>query len=307
MSPFDVIGVGASSLDFVCRLPAYPEPTGPKAKLAITSYERSPGGQTATALAACAALGLRAAYVGTMSRDENGAFVRAALERRGVDVSRAILREAPNPFAVILVADAAAGGGERIVLWKRPEGMSLMPEDVPPGLASLTRLIHVDDVSIDAAIAAARAGAAAGVPVTSDIEKVQPGTRDLIEAVTVPIFAEHVPRELTGEPDLEAALRALRRRQSGMLCVTLGAEGAALLVGDQLIRQPAFPVPAVDTTGAGDVFRAGFIYALLRGDAPPEILRFACAAAAVSCTRAGAIAGVPSLDEVDALLRGSGC
>ena len=60
-------------------------------------------------------------------------------------------------------------------------------------------------------------------------------------------------------------------------CVTLGARGAAMLAGDRLIRQPAFPVDVIDTTGAGDVFRAGFIYAMLRGDSPEGMLRFACA------------------------------
>ena len=85
--------------------------------------------------------------------------------------------------------------------------------------------------------------------------------------------------------------------------MTLGvARRALMLDGDRFIRQGAFPVDVIDTTGAGDVFRAGFIYALLRGDTPGEILRFACAAAAVSCTRRGAIASVPDLDAVNALL-----
>ena len=65
---------------------------------------------------------------------------------------------------------------------------------------------------------------------------------------------------------------------------------------------PAFRVDAVDTTGAGDVFRAGFIYALLRGWPTDDILRFANAAAAVSCTRLGALGGIPSLEEVEALV-----
>ncbi len=66
---------------------------------------------------------------------------------------------------------------------------------------------------------------------------------------------------------------------------------------------PAFAVDAVDTTGAGDVFRAAFIYALLQGTPPLEILRFAAAAAAVSCTREGALTSVPSLTDVQHLLR----
>ena len=299
---FDVVGVGANSTDFVYRLPAYPEPAGPLSKIRISSYERSPGGQTATALSACAALGLRTSYVGTISTDDNGAFIRAALLRRGVDLSRAISRKAPNAFAVILVGEAAATGGERIVLWDRAAGMALTPADLPADLAASARLVHVDDVDVDAAIAAGRAGIAAGLPVTSDIEAVRPKTETLLDAVTIPIFAEHVPGELTGERDLERALRALRQRHAGMLCVTLGARGAVLLAGDRFIRQPAFAVDAVDTTGAGDVFRAGFIYALLKDDAPEAILRFACAAAAAGCTQHGAIASVPTLAAVNALL-----
>lgn len=254
-------------------------------------------------MAACAALGLRAAYVGTISRDENGRLVRAALARHGVDVSRAVERDAPNAYAVILTSDASAQArGERIVLWDRDAGMRLTPDDLPDGLGGLARLVHVDDVDVEAAIAAARQARGAGVTVTSDIENAGDRALDLVDAVSIPIFAEHVPAALTGASDIESALRALRRRHSGLLCVTRGALGAALLDGDRFITQPAFSVDAVDTTGAGDVFRAGFIYALLRGDAPGEILRFACVAAAVSCTRRGAISSVPSLRAIQSLL-----
>jgi sugar/nucleoside kinase (ribokinase family) len=301
-SRFDVVGVGANSIDFVCRLPLYPEPSGPNSKLNIRSYERSPGGQAATALSACASLGLRTSYVGTVARDENGSLILDALKRHGVDTSRAILRDGANPFAVILVADEAAVHGERIVLWKRPDEMTLAADDLPAGVVSGARFVFVDDVDIAAGIAAGKAALAAGIPVTTDIETVKPRTDELLAAVTVPIFAEEVPRALTGEADPEKALRLLRNRHAGLLCVTLGAQGAAALDGDRFVRQPAFRVDAVDTTGAGDVFRAGFIYATLRGDGPAEVLRFACAAAAVSCTRRGAINSVPSLDDVNKLL-----
>ena len=71
-----------------------------------------------------------------------------------------------------------------------------------------------------------------------------------------------------------------------------------------LHHEPAFTVDAVDTTGAGDVFRGAFIYALLRGDSPQAMLRFANAAAAVSCTRAGAMDAVPNLEDVRGMLEG---
>jgi sulfofructose kinase len=307
---FDVVGVGANSTDFVYRLPEYPVPDGPLSKLRIGSHERSPGGQIATALSACAALGLQTSYIGTISSDQNGEFIRDALSTRGIDMSRAIVRAGVNPFAVILVAEGVAsrglkrgsGQGERIVLWDRPAEMALKPADLPKDLAVSTRLVHVDDVDPDAAIAAGKAGIAAGVHVTSDIEAARPKTPAILDAVTIPIFAEHVPGDLTGERDIERALRILRQRHAGMLVVTLGSRGAAMLDGDRYLRQPAFPVDVIDTTGAGDVFRAGFIYALLRGDPPDGILRFACAAAGASCTRRGAVASVPSLSEVQSLI-----
>jgi len=87
-----------------------------------------------------------------------------------------------------------------------------------------------------------------------------------------------------------------------MLCVTLGEQGAMALDASGIHYAPAFQVDAVDTTGAGDVFRAGFMFALLRGWPTDDILRFANAAAAVSCTRLGALGGIPSVGEVEALV-----
>jgi sugar/nucleoside kinase (ribokinase family) len=159
---------------------------------------------------------------------------------------------------------------------------------------------------MDAAIAAAGIARRAGILVTSDIDHVNDKTRALIAAVSVPIFAEPVPRELTGESDPERALRQLRTTHGGMLCVTLGWRGSMLLDRDQLYRVAAPTVQVVDATGAGDVFRGAFIYALLRGERPVDILRVANAAAALSCTREGALDSVPRRPEVEEFLEGTG-
>ena len=129
-----------------------------------------------------------------------------------------------------------------------------------------------------------------------------PRTEELAASVTHAIFAQHVPTHLAGTNDIEAALRQLRRRLDGVLVVTMGERGSIALDGDTLHHEPAFQVQAVDTTGAGDVFRGGFIYALLQGLPIGQALRTANAAAAVSCTRLGALNGVPTLDEVNALV-----
>jgi sulfofructose kinase len=296
---WDVIGVGANSVDYVYRLPVTPEPDGPNAKVRVSSHSILCGGQNATALCTCAALGLRAKYVGSTGNDHNGERIREELTRRHVDIADAITREAPNRFAVILVNDRS---GERMVLWDRAEALGLSePELLARGLTA-SRVVHVDDEDQVTAIAAARIARAAGLHVTSDIDRVTERTEELVGEVTIPIFAEHVPRALTGEADVERALRQIRRRHAGLLCVTLGPRGSAALDGDRFHYEPAFTVNAVDTTGAGDVFRGAFIFGLLRGDAIGDLLRFANAAAAVSCTRLGAIDGVPTLEETNRMM-----
>ncbi|HUE87702.1 MAG TPA: PfkB family carbohydrate kinase [Vicinamibacterales bacterium] len=296
---WDVVGIGANSVDFVYLLPGYPQPFGAFAKMKIERQEILCGGQTATAMSACAGFGLRAKYVGVTGTDENGRRVRRELERRGIDLADLIIRDAQNQFAVILVDET---NGDRIVLWDRDEKLMMRERDIPAEAIAHARVVHVDDVDQPAAIFAARLAREHGVLVTSDIDRLTDRTADLIAAVSIPIFAEQVPTRLTGLNDQEGALRALGQPYHRMLCVTLGERGAIALDDDGLHVAPAFQVEAVDTTGAGDVFRAAFIYALLREWSTDDILRYANAAAAVSCTRLGALRGIPSREEVEALV-----
>jgi sulfofructose kinase len=296
---WDVIGVGANSVDFVNLLPGYPQPFGSFAKMQIRERRVLCGGQTATAMSTCASLGLRSKYVGVSGTDENGRRIRQELARRNVDVTDLIIRDAENQFAVILVDETS---GERIVLWDRDDRLRLRERELPAEAFASARVIHVDDVDEDAAIRAALLGREYGAFVTSDIDRITPRTGELVNAVTHAMFAQHVPAQLTGVNDLEQALRQIRKTHDGVLCVTLGDQGAVALDGDTLYREPAFVVHAVDTTGAGDVFRGGFIYALVHGQPIQQALRTANAAAAVSCTRLGALNGVPAMDEIQALM-----
>jgi len=300
---WDVVGIGANSVDFVNLLPAVPQPQGPHAKMRIRRQIISCGGQMTTAMACCARLGLRAKYVGITGTDENGRRIRAEMAHHHVDMTDSVIRDVANQFAVIIVDEST---GERIVLWDRDERLALRPREVPGEAIRAARLVHVDDVDQGAAIEAARIGREARVRVASDIDRLTDRTGELVAAVSIPIFAEHVPPALTGKSDPESALRALRKHHDGLLCVTLGAQGALALDGDRVIHSPGFAVHAVDTTGAGDVFRGGFIYATLQGWPIEQVLRFANGAAAVSCTRLGALAGIPSLSDVETQLASSG-
>jgi sugar/nucleoside kinase (ribokinase family) len=280
-------------------LPGYPQPTGPSAKMRIRERHVLCGGQMATAMCACASLGLRTKYVGVTGTDDNGRRIRAELQGRNVDISDLVIRDVENRFAVILVDENT---GDRMVLWDRDDQLRLRESELPVEALGRTRVVHVDDVDDEVAIRAARLARDAGAMVTSDIDRLTPRTEELASSVTHAIFAQHVPAHLTGLNDVESALRKLRKTHDNVLVVTMGEHGSSALDGDRFYHEPAFQVHAVDTTGAGDVFRGGFIYALVNRQPIEEALRTANAAAAVSCTRLGALNGVPTLAEVRELM-----
>jgi sugar/nucleoside kinase (ribokinase family) len=289
---WDVVGLGANSIDSVHLLPAFPQPEGWLSKMRISRRFLAAGGQTATTLAACARFGLRAKYVGAVGSDENGRRIRQELERRGVDEADVVVKEADNQYAVIMMEERT---GERTVLWDRDERLALSAEEVPVDVIASARLLHVDDVDQDAAILAALHARRLGIPVTSDLDRMTPQTPELVAAVSIPIFAEHLLPKLTGVSDAEGGLRELRKSHEGLLVVTRGEHGAMALEGDRLIDSPAFRVEVRDTTGSGDLFRAGFIYGVLAGWPLERVLRLANAVAALSCTRYGAMDGIPDL------------
>lgn len=296
----DVIGVGTNSVDDVIQLAGDMSAVLALTKARVMSRHLIMGGQTATVAAACATLGLRTGYIGAFGSDANGGLARRALISRQVDLTHAVSADAPNRGAVILV-DAE---GRRTVLWFRSERLVVRP-DVLNAESLAARVVHVDDDDLQLALTAARVARSTGAIVTSDIEHAVDRVEELITAVTFPIFEQNLPAALTGEQDAERALRKLRRLNAGTMVMTLGDKGAVALDGDVFYAAPAFRVKVADATGAGDVFRAGFIYGLLQGWGVSEILRFANATAAVSCTRLGAIPSVPGLDEIRALMAGA--
>lgn len=293
----DVVGVGTNSVDEVLHLPGEAVAVLAGGKVRVSDRQFLCGGQTATVMAACAALGLRSGYLGAFGADEHGRLIRNALKAGGVDVRGSIECDAPNRGAVILVDPQ----GNRTVLWHRSDRLKVPFQELRVS-ALQAHVVHVDDDDPELALHATTIARRSGTPVTSDLEHVSDHIEPLIASVTYPIFEQSLPAKLTGEHDSERALRKLRRLNSGLLVMTRGERGAVALDGDTLHVAPGFTVNVVDGTGAGDVFRAGFIYALRHKWPVPRMLRFANAAAASSCTRLGAIPSVPTLGEVEALL-----
>ncbi|HZD55068.1 MAG TPA: PfkB family carbohydrate kinase, partial [Candidatus Aquicultoraceae bacterium] len=291
---FDVVGIGLNAIDYLCLLPRYP---APGEKLRMTGFSRQGGGQVATALVALSRWGLKTLYAGNVGEDDHGRLSLSLLRREGVDVSCArIVAGASSQFAVILVQE---GSGERTILWDRDPRIRIAASDVPRERIRVARAVLLDGHDVPASIEAAGEARKAGVPVVLDAEKVQEGTEELLGLCDHIVAASSFVGQFLPGADPAAAVREFHRAFSPRTAtVTLGVDGAVGFDGARVHRVPGIRVAAVDTTGAGDIFHAGFLFALLAGKPFPGMLGFANAAAALSCLAVGGRAGIPSLDAV---------
>lgn len=297
-----MIAFGLNSLDIVAVVPHHPVAGG---KTRIERLATLPGGQSASAAVGCARLGWRTQYIGTFGDDDAARIGIESLERDRVDTTMVRRISRATSHTSIVLVDSRSG--DRTVLWHRDPRLAMSSEDVPLDAVRSGRVLLVDDHEPFGASAAARAAREAGVRTVIDVEKLRPGTEELLQHIDVIIAAESFPSELTGLSDLGAALREMARRfEPALTCATLGPKGSLSLVDGKEVRTPAFDVHVVDTTGAGDAFRAGFIAGWLRDGNDPnvhDVLRYAHGVAALNCRCLGARDGLPTHDEVAELIR----
>lgn len=292
----DVVGVGLNATDTMIRLPHFPSLGS---KVGFHSADILPGGQVASAMAACQQWGLRTRYVGKVGEDNAAAVHRAEFARLGVETHLLTANACDSQQAVILVDDA----GERTVLWKRDSRLILRPDELKREWITNARTLHVDGHDTEAAALAACWAREAGIPVVADLDDLYSGVEALLPNIDYLITSRDIPERLCGEEDLHKSLPEVRERFGCRITgATLGHDGVLVWDGSQFHYAPAFQVETVDTTGAGDIFHAGFIYGLLQGWPAARQLDFACAAAALNCAATGARGGIQPVKQIEALM-----
>jgi len=289
---FEVVGMGLNSVDFIGVVPEFPTINS---KMKLLRFSKQGGGQVATAMVALSRWGAKTKYIGKLGSDELGQFSLHSLQEEGVDVSSVMIEpNTTNQFAMIIVDGAS---GERTILWDRDQRLMYREGELRKEEVCSGKILHLDGHDIHAAIQCARWAKQEGIPIVIDIDKVEPLTGELIREIDFVVTSSRFPALMTGISDREKALIELQKQTSGFLCSTLGHEGAMALVNGEILYVKGFKIKAVDTTGAGDVFHAGFIYGLLQNWEVVEILRFANAAAALKCLDLGGRKGIPGLEE----------
>jgi sugar/nucleoside kinase (ribokinase family) len=242
---------------------------------------------------------MRTRYVGKLGDDDAGTLHRKAFANAGVETRLVTVVGGASPQSLILVD----GGGERTVLCRRDDQLVLQPGDLDRDWIVNARFLHVDGYDTAAATLAARWARAAGIPVIADLDELYPGVEDLLENIDYLIASRDFPCRLMEEDDLETALRQTHRRYGCRLtAATLGQDGVTAWDGQKFHHASAYRVAVVDTTGAGDIFHAGFIYGLLHGWPLERQLDFACAASALNCMAVGARGGIETVETIENLM-----
>ncbi len=289
----DLVGVGLNATDTLIPLAEFPV-CGSKVEYRHETV--MPGGQVATAVVACQTWGVRTRYVGKLGDDDAARLHARAFVRAGVEAKLITVDDAASPRSLILVD----GTGERTVLCRRDERLILQPHELRREWIERARVLHVDGYDTAAATLATRWAREAGIPVTADLDEIYPGVEALIENIDYLIVSRDFPCRLMSEDDLPSALRKMQERFGCLLtAATLGPDGVLAWDGREFHFSSAYEVPVVDTTGAGDIFHAGFIYGLLQGWELERQLEFACAAAAMNCMAEGARGGIQTVAAIE--------
>lgn len=255
----------------------------------------------ATAALGLARLGLRVAWAGAVGSDAAAATALAPLYAAGVDLTD-VRRVAGGRTRRALVRVESVSG-ERWVSPERDPRVGVSVEGLARERIAGARVLLVDTEDLEASIAAANHARAAGVPTVLDADAPVPGLERLLEHIDFPIVSQSLAEAL-GNGSVRKGLRVLAGRAARLAVVTLGGEGciAAAADSDSVLECAAFEVAVRDTTGAGDAFHAGFIWALLAGRGTEAVLRTANGVAALSCAALGAQAGLPLREEVETFL-----
>ncbi len=265
--------VGSINLDLVARTERLPRPGE---TVGGATFSRIPGGKGANQALAAARLGAEVAMIGCVGGDGFADEALAGLREGNVDLAG--VRHTDGPTGVALITVDAEGENEIVVA--PGANLDLRPEDVVlPEFDGVLCQQEIPQATVERAAELARG-------------------RFFLNAAPARHEAPEADLTIVNRYELEALLG-----WRGLVCLTLGAEGAVLLEdGEELARAEPPAVAAVDGTAAGDAFAACLVVSLLERRPHEEALRRACIAGALTASRPGAQSSLPTAEEVDALL-----
>lgn len=297
-----LVGVGYSCLDQVCTVEHYPAEDD---STHITSISEQGGGAVATACATASRLGVPTAFIGNLGFDRVSDTILDTFDKEGVFTDGLIRRADCAGLQSFVMVNPAIGSRTKF-----PQ------RDTNPGIhwtADLERriedaqIVHLDGTHWENARKAAEIARKAGVIVSLDGCSMQSDNRknrELASMADILIMNLKYPLRVSLKPTLKEALMEISTWGPRIVIGTRGSRGCAAVIDGNYEEFAAIPIAGVvDTTGAGDVFHGAFLAAHLDHMDVRSCIIFASAAAALKCTKTGGRAGIPSREEIVALMK----
>ncbi|QXE92225.1 carbohydrate kinase [Geomonas subterranea] len=302
---YDVVGLGVCTMDLLMVVDELP---GGELVQRAHASALAGGGPVATALVALARLGARAAMLDLVGGDLIGRMILTELGAEGVDTAGMVIDAgSTSSQASVLVRK---GDGARAIAFAPGSSGELSPRMMNETMIRSARILHLNGRHWQACLAAARVARDAGVLVSFDggSHRFRPEHRELLPLVDICIVAQEYAASCTGNSSPEVAAEALLGYGPQLVAVTSGTLGSFILsYGGEAFHQPAYEMEGVvDTTGAGDAYHGGFLFAVARGLSLEDSARYASAAGALNTRALGGRAALPTLAELESFIAARG-
>ncbi|MFQ6128965.1 MAG: carbohydrate kinase family protein [Thermoplasmata archaeon] len=297
----DVIGFGALNWD---RLLKVPRIASGDEELIVQEESSAPGGSAANTIYALARLGFKTGYVGAIGDDTEGREILIELDRTGVDTSRIVMRKDRPTGTAYSFIDSK---GERALYISPGANDTISKEDLDLGFIHSSRILHMTSFCGEEQFRL-QMGLLESIP-DGQMLSIAPGAiyaeRDdleqLIERLDILILNRREIQRIGGA-GYEEGSRLLIEKGCNLVAVTLGNKGCYIANKEGSWMVPAFPAQALDTTGAGDAFAAGFLSGVLENRDSESCGELGNAVAALCVAKMGARAGLPRRTELDRFL-----
>lgn len=297
-----IVGIGSSVYDTIMVTSEFP---AEDTKIQAQETFIQGGGPCATALVAASRLGAESSYIGTLGNDIYGSYMLNEFKSYGVGTDDIIRRDDCVSFHSFVILNSSSSS--RTCIWNKGTIPELQCDEINLNAVKNAKILHLDGHQLDAAIYAAGIARENGVKVSLDAGGVYPGIKKLLPLVDILIPSEEFVLKITNKTRIKEAAAALYDKYNPeVFIVTQGSRGGFFYNGREYESYRSFPVDAVDTNGAGDVFHGAFIAGYVKDMDIKQAIYFASAAAALKCTQVGARKSVPNYNNTIQFLRRNG-
>ena len=306
MKKYDVLVIGDANVDLILRGEDIVPDFGQAEKL-VEDASMELGGSAAIFACGASRLGLKVGFLGKLGEDSFGEFLKNVMDERGIDTSQILMAPGRRTGLTVHLSQPH----DRAMLTFPGTINEFSCDEIDDRLFFHTRLVHLGSYYLQTALQPGLADFFNGVkakgakisldPGWDPTEKWNGNLGKVLDQIDVFLPNDHEATRITSSETTSQALNELNR-YSLLPVIKLGDKGACSMWKEEFISQPVYKVRNVDSTGAGDSFNAGFVFAYLQEKDIRDCLRWGCACGALSTMYPGGIEGQPTRVDVESFL-----